>query len=144
MKNNLTCLAFIKYTLITLTFLLTQVDVMGCDCIMYPVQHYLKQSENIIIAKVIETVPEDSQLYTDNKSVVLEVTKVFKGRIKVKRRFTFITDGNCDPTFTKSEEYLLFGFREGRNYHIYHCSYSGRVATSSEVIEKIKEGLRNR
>ncbi|WP_149695366.1 hypothetical protein [Chitinophaga sp. CF418] len=102
----------------------------------------VKKSEDVIIAKVIETVVDSSQLYPENKEVVLEVTRVFKGKIKVKERFTFITDGNCDPRFIKNEEYLLFCFRQGESYHTYHCSYSDKSSTSSAVIKKIEKELR--
>lgn len=96
----------------------------------------MRQIVRRIIAK------NSTLLYPENKEVVSEVTKVFKGKIKVKKRFTFIPDGNCDPRFIKEEEYLLFCFRQGESYHIYHCSYNDRSSMSSAVIKKIKKELK--
>ncbi|SHN07624.1 hypothetical protein SAMN05216311_10537 [Chitinophaga sp. CF418] len=141
MKINIKRFAFIKYTLTTLAFFLIKANAMGCDCVMYPVKHYVKQSKNIIVARVTEVVPLDSQLYTDNWRIVVEVTKVFKGNIKVKEQLIFIKNSNCGPRFTKNDEYLLFCYRKKRKYHVYDCSYSDRV--SSDIIEKIEDELKD-
>jgi len=131
-----------KCIVVTLAFFIIYIYAKACDCIMTPVEDHVKRSENIIIAKVVSTVIDSSQIYPQNKEVVLEVTKVFKGEINAKQRFTFIPDGNCDPRFRKDEEYLLFCFQQGETYHIYHCSYNDRSATSSKVIKKIERALK--
>src|SRR5262245_48369321 len=134
----------LRFVLIISAVLFMHANVKACDCIMYPVSHYVKTSESIIIVKVIKTYPDKDFPFMISKAD-LEVTKVFKGGIAVKKRFTFIWDGNCDLTFKENKEYILFGFQKGEEeYHTYHCCYSDDVATSSELIHQVEKELKRK
>jgi hypothetical protein len=108
---------------------------------MYQVDYYVPRARNIIVAKVVSVTPVDNPDDHRNE-VILEVLKVYKGRIRTKIRLTFIMQDNCDPDFRVDETFLLFCHKVKGKYLSDHCSYSDRISNSGSVIRRIEEILK--
>ncbi|RFM30743.1 hypothetical protein [Chitinophaga silvisoli] len=139
--ENLKKRTFAKSILIFSLLFIAQQHVSGCDCNMYQVDYYVPRAINIIVAKVISVTPVGNPDDYRNE-VIVEVLKVYKGRIKIKNRLTFIMQDNCDPDFRVDVAFLLFCHEIKGIYYSDHCSYSDRISNSGSVIKRIEKILK--
>ena len=109
------------------------------DCVMYPVECYVEDSECIILGEVKELA-----VYNKVYEAIVQVDEIIKGDMKVNNLIRFT---EAEPlqslNFEIGEKYVLFGFSdENESYQVYPCSWSGSIQGSKKVIRKSRKAVK--
>ena len=139
------------YCLLVLSFCLKTSSVLACDCDDITVERAVSKSKIIIIAQVVELLdtkrerglaryhPGRYQSYR----VKVRVKQSLKGSlsshevIEIGSAYT-----NCDITYDKRKEYLLFLEKKGRIYEEQGCTKSGVVKKDELLITQVKQAVK--
>ena len=146
-----------KHIILTIFILCTGYKTYACDCIIYPIETYIKKVDIIFTGKVIELLdtinadkyidtPENIQFYKGKAYTVrvLIIERLKTGQNK-SDTLEFASDyTNCDPIYKLNESYLFFADKtESEKFKMTHCTYWGTLDESKGNIEKLKANIKN-
>lgn len=141
------------YGLLLLSFSLTAHGVLACDCDDITVEGAVKKSKIIVIAQVVELLDtkQERKLARYHPSqyesyrVKIKVKQSLKGSLS---RHEVIEIGSaytdCNLTYDKRKEYLLFLDKKGRIYEEQGCTKSKEIKGDELLIREVKKALKGR
>ena len=124
-------------------------NAFSCDCVMQPVEKYIDTSQFILIVKsevILDTfqypyIEPDSKTGFTSRVKVIEILKN-DGSISDKEIYFGSDYSDCAMKFRVGEKYLLFAYKNGDKYYVYHCSYCDRYNKSIHNLKKIRKYLK--
>ncbi|RAJ88237.1 hypothetical protein CLV59_1011005 [Chitinophaga dinghuensis] len=134
----------LKAIFISLLLLFTYAISMACDCVMMaPVTAYVPKSDYILVVKardIQSTGDPEIDNYYPGVNAQIEVVGVIKGKSAPGDLLEFAPHSvsNCSLKFKKDHTYLVFAYKDGDNFAVYDCSWSGDI-TDKRVRKDIKE-----
>lgn len=135
---------------IFLLFLLFQFVLLNkskaCDCIIYPVNHYMKTSKYVFLVHV------DSVGSTNDRGDVnakVTIKESYKGSLPKREVIYFTSEdslSSCSFRFKKNFSYLIFAYSKGNKFFVYKCSRSENLNLkyTKQNIRKIKQYLKKK
>lgn len=145
-----------KVILLFLTMFLPLSSSLACDCIMYPLEQYIEEVDNILTGTVVELLeevdtlqyintPKNQEYYSDRgykvRVVVIEVLKTNELKMDTIEFTSGLT--NCDPLYKLGESYLFFADKSNQGKFIMkRCTPWAEMETSQQKIIAIRESLK--
>ncbi len=145
-----------KRTIITILLLNAAYCSCACDCIMFPIDSYIKKVDYIFTGKVIEVLDSidfediidtpNNRAYMKDRGYRVRVVIIEKIKTKQLKYDTleFTSDfSGCDPVYKLNESYLFFADKtKSGKFKMVHCTYWGPLEESKDKIKKLKSKLK--
>lgn len=139
---------FFSYCILLLTFCLKPSGTLACDCDDITVEKAVSKSKIIIVAQVVVLLDTRREkrlaryhprLY-ESYRVKIKVKQSLKGSLSLQQIVEIgsaYTD--CDITYDKHKEYLLFLEKKGPVYEEQGCTKSGAVKGNELLVMQVKQ-----
>jgi len=139
------------YCLLLLSFYLKPSGVLACDCDDITVERSVSKSKIIVIAQVVELLDTKREKRSaryhprqyESYRVKIKVKQSLKGPLS---RYEIVEIGSaysdCNITYDKRKEYLLFLEKRGRIYEEQGCTKSGVIKGDELLITEIKQAVK--